>query len=73
LVLGPAICDRHVLALDEARLLQALAKKTAEVHKRVRRLTVEEPDYGHRRLLRAGRERPRSGRTAEQGDELASP
>src|SRR6516162_513962 len=37
-----------------------------------RRVAAEEPDHRHRRLLRACRERP-SHRTAEQGDEIATP
>jgi hypothetical protein len=33
----------------------------------------EGPDHRHRRLLRARRQRPCGGRTAEQRDEFASP
>ena len=58
LILGPAVFDRHVLALDIAGLLQALAKSAQTVRGRVRRCGVEEPDHRHRRLLRARRERP---------------
>jgi hypothetical protein len=32
---------------------------------------VQEPNHWHRRLLRARRDRPREGRTAEQRDEFA--
>ena len=71
LILGPAVFDRHVLALDKARFLQALAKSAQTVRERVRRCGVEEPDHRHRRLLRARRERPRRRRAAEQRDELA--
>ena len=71
LILGPAVFDRHVLALDIAGVLQALAKCAQTVRERVRRCGVEEPDHRHRRLLRARRERPRSRRAAEQRDELA--
>jgi len=42
-----------------------------EVRTRLGRSLVKEPDYGHRRLLRASRERPRSRCAAEQRDELA--
>ena len=62
LILGPAVFDRHVLALDIAGVLQALAKSAQTVRERVRRCGVEEPDHRHRRLLRARRERPRAPR-----------
>ena len=39
---------------------------------RPRRRAIEKPDHRHRRLLRAGRERPRGHRAAEKRDELAS-
>src|SRR6516162_5234556 len=71
LTLSPAIFDRHVLALDIAGVLEALAECAHTVRKRVRRCTAEEPDHRHGRLLRARRERPR-GRRAEQRDEIAS-
>ena len=63
LILGPAVFDRHVLALDIAGLLQALAKcaQTVRVIASGDR-GVEEPDHRHRRLLRARRERPRRRR-----------
>jgi hypothetical protein len=73
LTLGPAVFDRYVLALDEARLLQALAECPQLVRVRLRRSGVEEPDHRHRRLLRARRKRPRYRRAAEQCDERAPP
>ena len=66
LILGPAVFDRHVLALDIAGVLEALAKSAQTVRERVRRSGVEKPDHRHRRLLRARRERPRRRRAAEQ-------
>ena len=72
LIVGPAILDRHVLALDKAGLLQALAECAQAIRERVGRCGVEEPDHRHRRLLRARRERPRRRRAAEQRDELAA-
>ena len=38
LILGPAVFDRHVLALDIAGLLQALAKCAARCRERLGRL-----------------------------------
>src|SRR5262245_45979135 len=70
LTLSPAIFDRHVLALDIAGVLEALAECAHTVRKRVRRCTAEEPDHRHGRLLCARRERPR-GRAAKKRDELA--
>src|SRR5262249_34125612 len=63
LVLGPAVFDGHVLALDVAAILQALTKCAQTVRHPVRRSGVKKSDHGHRRLLRASRERP-SGYTA---------
>jgi hypothetical protein len=61
--------DRDVLALDEACFLQTLAERGHEMSERRERRVAEKPDYRHRRLLRACRERP-CGRAAEQRDEL---
>src|SRR5262245_52178521 len=44
LVLGPAVVDRHVLALDVPRLPQALAKCAHAVREAFRRDCVEEAD-----------------------------
>src|SRR5262249_16952713 len=71
LPLRPAVYDRYILALDIAAILQTLAKSTQTVGTYVRRCRrVDETDYGHPRLLRARRERPR--RRAKQRDELAA-
>ena len=60
LALGPAVVDRHVLALDIAGVFEALAECPQTVRVRVvKRCGVEEPDDRHHRLLRARRERPR--------------
>src|SRR5262245_39767399 len=69
---GPAVVDRHVLALDIARLFEALAKGTQALGNRFGRSDFEKSDHRHRRLLRARRERPRGRCTAaEQDDEFA--
>src|SRR5262245_20015672 len=73
LILSPAVDDRYVVALDIAGVLEALVECAQTIHRRVRRLAVAEPDYRHRRLLRARRKRPCHRRAAEQGDELAPP
>src|SRR5262245_11516602 len=70
LALRPAVFDRHVLPLDIAGILEALAKCAQPV--RVRRCGLEKPDHRHRRLLRARRDWPRGCR-AEQRDERAPP
>ena len=73
LSLGPAVFDRHVLALDIAALLQGLAKYAQIVRvRRVRRCGAEEPNHRHRRLLPARRQRPCGRCAAEQRDELAA-
>jgi hypothetical protein len=71
LILGPAIFDGQVLALNKARVFQALAEGTQAVVRGVKRCGVKKPDHRHR-LLRARRERPRRRRAAEQRDELMS-
>src|SRR5262249_61048087 len=70
LIVGPAVGNRHVLALDVAGLLQTQAKCAQTVRLRIRRCGGEETNHRHRWLLRARRERPRS-RAAEQCYELA--
>ena len=47
LILGPVVYDRHVLALDIAGILEALAKSAQSVPGPVRRCGVEEPDHRH--------------------------
>src|SRR5262245_15164743 len=61
------IQDRHVLALNKARLLEALSESAQKLF--VLRYGGEDPDHLHRRL-RARRERPSRG-TAKQRNELA--
>src|SRR5215468_3183731 len=71
LILRPAILDRHILAFDVPAFADALPEcghKTCSVGGR---RAAEEPDYRHRRLLRARRQRPRH-RAPDQRDELAA-
>jgi hypothetical protein len=70
-IVGPAVDDDDVLALDIGGVFEALAKCAQAFREPVRRYAAEEPDDRHRRLLRARRQRPR-GRAAEQRDELAA-
>ena len=64
------VLDRHVLALDVAGFVEALAKRSDSA--RIRRPAVDKSDNRHRRLLRPRRKRP-CRRTAEQRDEFAPP
>src|SRR5262249_59957449 len=73
LILGPAIFDRHALALDIASILEALAEWAEKILTGVRRSLVKEPDHRHSRLLRPRRERPRGCRAAEKCDEVPPP
>src|SRR5262249_52803931 len=70
MALGPAVFDRHIPAFDEADFAQTLAERGHPWGVSALRFAVEKPDYRHRRLLRARRERPR-GRAAEKSNELA--
>src|SRR5262249_47955071 len=72
-LLGPAVVDRHVLALDIAGFFEALAKSAQALGNRFGRSDLEKPDYRHRRLLRARRERPRQSPAAAQRDERPTP
>jgi hypothetical protein len=70
---GPPVFDRHVLALDIACVLQALAKSAHAVHDRIRRLDVEESDYRRRPLLCPHIERPSGRRAAKRDNEFSPP
>jgi hypothetical protein len=59
-VVGPAVFDRDVLALDIAVILQALAESAQAFRETVRRYSAEEADDRHW-LLRADGARPKSG------------
>src|SRR5262245_2526778 len=69
-VARPPVFDRDILALDVAGLAQAISERRSEISVSIRVTGIEKPNYGHRRLLRARRERPRR-RAAEQRDECA--
>jgi hypothetical protein len=71
LVLGPAVFNCHVLALDITGFFEALAKSPQKIRNRVVRLAAEEHDHRHL-LLRARRERPCGCCAAEERDELAA-
>jgi hypothetical protein len=70
--LRPAIFDRDVLTLDVTDLVQAAPERGCHGSERLRRLSIQESNQRHRRLLRAGGKRPSRRRAAEQGDELAA-
>src|SRR5262249_38143673 len=70
LTFRPTVFDRHILAFDITRFLQTLAERPDLLPQRSGRSGIEEADHGHRRLLRARRERPYR-RAAEQRDELS--
>src|SRR5262249_36049529 len=71
--LGPAVFDPYITPLYIAGFAEALAEGVCELRIFPGRSAVEEPDYGHRRLLRPRSHRPRNRRASEQRDELASP
>src|SRR5215472_882032 len=70
MIVRPAVFDRHILTLDIAGFVQALAERCRERDVPRSYRAVEKPDHRDCRLLRARREGPRS-RAAEQRDELA--
>ena len=73
MTLGPAVLDHDILALDKAHRGQAAPEFAEKFCIAGRRGAVEKADDRRRRLLRTCRERPRRRRTANKGDELASP
>jgi hypothetical protein len=71
LILGPAVYDLHVLAVDIAGLFQALTKRAQPTHHRLWRPAVQESNHRHLRLPSTCRKRPRRS-AAEQRDERAA-
>src|SRR3977135_1817560 len=69
---GIAVFDRQVLSLDIAVLPQSLTECGQEWGNWAGKSGVEQADHRHRLLLRAQGERPRSRRTGENGNSLAS-
>src|SRR5262249_2016273 len=72
LIVGEAVFNREVLALNIARLPQPLTKSAQWIAERIGRLAVKVPYHRHRRLLRARRERPRGRRAAEERHQCAA-
>src|SRR5215813_2064862 len=72
LILRPVEFDRHVAALNESSLAQALAKPQNAVGASSCCRAVEISDKGQR-PLRAGRKRPCRSRSGKKGDEFAPP
>jgi len=70
-IIGPAILDGDVLALDESGLVQTMSERTDKGLGAGRRRGAEETDHRHRGLLRAHSERPRRRGAADKRDELA--
>ena len=64
--LRPARLDHHVVAFHEANFTQTLSERDEERPIRLGRLTAQNSDHRHRRLLRARCERPRGRRAAKQ-------
>src|SRR4029453_13311756 len=71
LTLSPAKFERNVLAFDVSGLLEALAKSAQIFREGFERWGGQKLAPRARRPLRAGGERPRRRRAAEQRDELA--
>src|SRR4029077_18968853 len=71
LPLRGTVLDRHVLAFDEAILLQALAKRSQPSGLSLEHRAVEESDHRHW-LLRARSDRP-DGRGSGERYEVAAP
>src|SRR5215472_5705357 len=72
LPLCPTIVDGDVLTLDNACFIETLADDRNERCVDSERTAAEQPNHRKRTLLRAGHERPRCGRAAEQRDERAA-
>src|SRR5262249_30036098 len=72
LILSPTIFDYNIAAIDETGFAEALTKCRGKMGACIGGAVMEKANYWHRRLLRAGRERPRHRRAAKERDELAA-
>src|SRR5262249_41686771 len=72
LVFCETVFDRHVAAVDITGFTQAATERGREIGPVILTERVQEPDHGHRRLLRTRREGPRRSCAAEQRYELAA-
>jgi hypothetical protein len=70
LAVQPVVLDSHVLALDVAGFVEGFTERTNAAHGGLLRLSVDEPDHRHRRLLPARGERPRHRRAAKQAEDI---
>jgi hypothetical protein len=71
-VVGPAILDRYVAALDKTGFAHTAQQSRHLVSVCLRRPAKKKTDHRHRRLPRPRRERPSRRRPANKSDELAS-
>jgi hypothetical protein len=71
LVLQPVVFDRRVLAFNDSSLVEAFAECSDIARCDIAATSTDESYNGHRQLLPARRERPRS-RSAEPRDEPAT-
>jgi hypothetical protein len=71
-IVGPAILDRRVLAVDEPCLLQALVERGDQMHERPGRRAAEESDRGNRGPLCAHGARHRDDAARSAADECAT-
>ena len=71
IVVGPAILDCHVLALDKPHLFQTFAECSHAICVTVGRCGVEKSDHRHHQLLRTCHERPCGRRATEYNDEFS--
>jgi hypothetical protein len=67
---GPAILDRDVLAIDEAEISKALAKRDKEIAISANSAAIEESDHRHAGLLGARSGRPREHRAAKHSNKF---
>src|SRR5262245_12109408 len=67
-----AILDHQVAALYKPFLVEALPERRLDMFEATRGRAPQKPNDGHRRLLRAHRERPRGRCAAKQRDEVAA-
>jgi hypothetical protein len=72
LTIGPVVFNGHVPCLDIARLAQTLSERRDQMRIGGDRSAAEEPNYGHRRLLRVRGERPKRSRASNDFDKIAA-
>ena len=70
MIVGIAVFDRNIVAVDESRLLEALAKRSGEMGRILGRGYAQKADRRSCTVKRGHAERPTRRRPAQQANDL---